>query len=1142
MATCPNYNSKEWKKILEESQNNKKIAMETWVKRGYNNLGSLNTEKSESELTEEERKVLTQEQLGNISKKTDLETLADKTKSYLRRRIELLKKVKAKDSRKRSEDIKKLLENMKALDEVESISLVIDDAFQKSKDLLVNMEQIVKDAEENPNRADLIDRLAVITEEVNGYSIIDEIRNNKDVVDFFEEKAEGMTDEELEQMKSINKKDPTSIKDKLFLAIANMDNLKQRVNVEALPLIADWLLGGRSSYAQDVRKDVKQIRERLANINLAFDEGRISKKQRDSSVANLNLKLEQMASVAANRDDMISTLREATREEGVLDYMIGPMITSPDSVLALFAKNIKDRLEEARLKDIEVKESISKEFIEYNSTKGLGQDNPKKFNEGLYEIIEVKTDKKDENGDWIYKEEAHFVSKYDQKKLKAFIRKWYVENPEPHKRKKYSELTAKEKAEKAAWRTREQSFYSQIYKTKSPEEIAEIDAKMQKQVEKNLITQEEFNTWKNSNDRKKQIREPIDRFLSDRWKTMYDSNDVPINAMGRYHKALTDAYYLAQEDIPESQRLGTKLPSIEKKDLERLRDEGIINLVKTNIKEAGRVRSYDTQFGDLTIQGEGAKFLPIFYTQEIDINNQSFDLASIVLLFSQMSNKYAALNQISPEITLTKSLMKDRKVPEFNQKGQRLKDSLANKFGLTEYLRQNGDSHSKKHFDAFLDMIVYGKMQEAEAIGNLSAGKITNTITGFSALTTIAADLLKGVANNLQGNIQLIIEAQGAEFFNAKQLRQGKAAYIKRLPQMLGDFGKPSPTSLAGRLNELYDPIQGNFTDKYGRLITASVANKLIRTDTLFFNQYFGEHELQVSTMYALMKATMVRDKQTKQEITLFDAHEKYGAREAFEKIEFIEEQEDGSKKYRDYTEKDRRSFQDRLHALNKKMHGVYNNLDKATVQRYSLGRLGMMYRKHMYPGYMRRFQRYRYDEELGSGTEGFYNTFFSTFMKDLVTFKRDIGKQWSTYTDHEKANIRRALTELSMIISLVILIAALSAMADSDEEIKESYLYNFIMYEAVRMRAETAQYINPADAWRTVKSPSAALSTATRGVRLLNQILPWNITEEYKRKSGIWEKGDNKAWAYFIKFIGLPGYNINPREAVKIYESITAV
>ena len=110
------------------------------------------------------------------------------------------------------------------------------------------------------------------------------------------------------------------------------------------------------------------------------------------------------------------------------------------------------------------------------------------------------------------------------------------------------------------------------------------------------------------------------------------------------------------------------------------------------------------------------------------------------------------------------------------------------------------------------------------------------------------------------------------------------------------------------------------------------------------------------------------------------------------------------------------------------------------------------------------------------------------------------------------------------------------------DEDLKDSYLYNFVLYEAIRMRSETFQYLNPKDAYRTIKSPSAALSTVSRVARFTGQIVPWEITETYKRKQGIWEKGDNKAWAYFVKMIGLPGYNISPREAVKVYESLTSI
>ena len=1138
MATCPNKNTKEWRETMLLAQNNEKLAMEVWVKKGYADIVSLNKEDTEG-LSQKEIKDLEKDQKEKEAnfEKTDLQILAERTKMHLRRRVKALGKMKIKDATVRKSKLQKVLKNMEALDEIESINEFILEQYKVTESLVINMEQLVEDSKTNPLDSSLIERLVEINNAVNGSEdVLKDIAKNKDIVDFFDKESEKREEDDPSK-----ETDELSIKDMLYKTLTNRLNLKRRVNVEAIPLIADWLMKSRSSYSKNLDKDYKAILEDIEEQKKNFEEGKISKfrykKIKDKQDKDLN----KAKNIVVDREDLINTLREASREDGVLDFMIGPAIASPDAVVALTAKALKDQLEKARLKDVALKEDIAKSFIEYAESNSSTRDNPSKFNQGLYEIIEEPTGEKDDDGNDIYREELHFVSKYDMKEYKSVIRQWYKENPQPlNKKQKGEPLTQSEARDYAAWSVRKNNFYKTITKPKSEKDVNALDEKMLRQVESGIITQEEFDEWVKSRERQNQLSEPIDKFLSSKWKAMYDQNDQPINAMGKYHKELTSKYYAAQDSIPESQRPLTRVPSVPKRDLERLLDKGVINLAKVNLKEAGRVQSYDTDFGELGLDDEGVKFLPVFYTRAIDISDQTFDLASAVLLFSQMANKYEALNEVNGEISLLKSLVKDRRVPEFNQSGQRKIDAFANKFGLTEYLKQNGDSYSKRHLDAFIDMVVYGEMSKATAIGNISANKVTNTIIGISALTSIAADLLKGVANNLQGNIQLVIEAKGAEFFSAKNLRKGKAEYAKALPGMLGDFGKPTPVSLMGRLTELYDPLQGDFQDKYGNMITASLANKLFRTDTLFFNQYFGEHELQLSTMIALMDATMVRDKESKKEITLFQAHEKYGMQEAFDKIEFIEEDDDGNKDYRDFTEKDRRSFQDRLHALNKKMHGVYNSFDKSTLQRYWYGKLAMMYRKHMHPGYMRRFQSKRFDEELGSTVEGYYGTFWRTFMRDLMTYRRNITKQWSTYSPHQKANIRKTLTEYSMILSLVALIQVLGAMAEDDEDLKENYAFNFLLYEAVRMRSETSQYTNIADAWRTVKSPTAALTTISRIRKFASQVMPWRITEVYERRSGVWEKGDNKAWAYFIKMIGLPGYNIKPQDAVKIYESLT--
>jgi hypothetical protein len=335
---------------------------------------------------------------------------------------------------------------------------------------------------------------------------------------------------------------------------------------------------------------------------------------------------------------------------------------------------------------------------------------------------------------------------------------------------------------------------------------------------------------------------------------------------------------------------------------------------------------------------------------------------------------------------------------------------------------------------------------------------------------------------------------------------------------------------LLSQLTELYDAIQGDFKDKYGRNVSGSLAGKLFRTDTLFFNQHFGEHEIQVSTMLALMDATIVTDKSGKS-MTLLEAHQLYGSKPG------------DLEKNTDFTEKRRQDFQNTLHALNKRMQGVYNDFDKGAAQRYSLGRLGLMYRKHLVPGYMRRFKKYSMDQELGSPTEGFYRTFATTFLRDLIDYKLQINKAWSTYTPFQKAQIKRTIAEITIILSITAMIMMLTALGDEPDEeaVKKSYAYNFLMYELVRMRSETASYISPTDAYRVVKSPSAMTSTLERAIKFGNQILPWNITEDYQRRSGIWEKGDNKAWAYFLKLAGFSGYNITPEQAVKSFEGTLA-
>ena len=138
------------------------------------------------------------EQGERLSKKTPLQQLVQKTKVHIKKRIELLSKVKVKDSQKKREKLQQLEENMKAADEVESISEFINEAYEISKSLVQSMEGILTDLAENPKRPDLVKRLAIINDEVNGYNILDEIADNQDIIDLFKKEQEKETDEDVE--------------------------------------------------------------------------------------------------------------------------------------------------------------------------------------------------------------------------------------------------------------------------------------------------------------------------------------------------------------------------------------------------------------------------------------------------------------------------------------------------------------------------------------------------------------------------------------------------------------------------------------------------------------------------------------------------------------------------------------------------------------------------------------------------------------------------------------------------------------------------------------------------------------------------------------------------------------------------------
>lgn len=1149
MLACPNKDSEDWKRLLAEANGNEQAAFEAWLlEQDLLDDGTPDTLtfSDETEDFAEEAEAVTKEEEETDPR--DFGKLVDSVILYLEKQYATLQNKVITNKEYKKKELRKRIEEVKAAEGVKSIYLFVDDAYEKSRKASLEMAYLLK----NKDRLDpkeVIGKLSAINDFINGYSILDEI-SKADLDNYFT--PENIGNEIPGQ--------PLTPQQKIIKIRGVHETIKQKVLTEGIPLIADFLLEYKGpDITNRLDTEMNVLDQRISDIQ----NSNLSDEKKAKRVAELEERKEKLKSFNLDREGLIKMLQVANKDEDVFDFLVGPLISSHDAPLGLFAKAVKGGLEEARLKDIIMERTVSESFEEYLRTQG-NRDNPAKFNEGVYETIEIPV--KDKDGKIEYVKTYAFVQKYDVTKFNKARNQMLEEiGEEPILDEK---PTFEQKQALKAWRSKRAAWYRKNTQAKPISEINKIIEEKQLELSKRIITDDEYADWLKSVKHEKngvvtymrELSEPSNAYLNSNWTALYNLDGTPKNAKGEYHKKMLDIYLAAQEKLPEVQRKGYILPSIVKTDGERLQQEGLIKTVKTKAKEAVKIQAYDTEYGLAGLGITEAKFIPVYYTQIMPTEDMSLNIARSVMLFDSMANRYESLNKINSEISLFQTIIGDRQVLKTNSLGKPVLDAFAKKLGYEEYIKKNGENYSQKHVDAFIDMVVYGEMQKSEQLFGLQIDKIVNNLMGYSAITTIAADLLKGVANNMQANIQVMIEANSAEFFNKKNFMKGKAYYSKSVPGFISDFSKSAPTNLATKLFDYYDAIQGNFKDQYGRNITGSMANKLFSTNTLFFNQFFGEHEVQGSTMFALMDATKVLDNENGEIITLLEAHQKYGV-ELDGKIKILqvdanqEPIKDDTGEYIafNYDEKQRLNFQSRLHALNKRMHGVYNEFDKGTAQRGALGRVLLMYRKHLVPAYKKRWKRLGMDQELGAPTEGYYITFWNTFVRDLRDYKFNVMKNWSTYSPFEKAQIRRVIAETTIILAAFTLAMILKSMmgagvddddlTESQKAAKDNFVYNFVLYEAVRMRSETSQYLpvlGLLDAYRVVKSPSAMTGTLDRAIKFTDQfLLTWNPEKlQYQKDTGVWKKGDNKSWAYFLKLMGYSGYNFTPAEAVKSFES----
>jgi hypothetical protein len=1123
---------------------------------------------TESEILEESRKMS-----HNPAHSTPLDSL----EIMFKKRLNRLKRSKTNSKDFKEIQIKKQQEKLKGVEAAKGVADVIDYLY----------DEAIGELDENGIYTGWISKLDVmvadIKSQVNNYEHLSTNERVKEMgkiaekLQSYYDYAESLdfVDKYMVMYKENVQEGVSPTENSTLWKMHKLNRVREDIKKEyksaVLPVTAKALYAFHSKEANtSVEKEYKQTMARL-----------YAKQQKGQDISKaLKEAQKKYDDFYVTEEKLLKSLQEINRDVPYLDKMFAPMINLGDYSISLFAKFVSKGFRDVRLELNDFKREYVKDYKNFlKSTGGKYQNRPHLLNKDITEVIT----------EYVWNSET---KEYDILTHNSFVQEidYSKYNKAKHDFKQsVRSMEAGSKEWNKAWATfyannREAiSFEDKIEFGSVVKGINNLVSEQKEKLERGQISPESFADWVIANignrgiskkkymydladdsgattktlDKVKYAQALINTFdnrvsdtanelffkgeLSQPKKSKYTNakwNALNTNpAAKEYHSKSVTKYFKSQERIPNSKRNGYIMPYKHKTRKEQAFENNIKGAIKTAAKEAFVIRKNDQEYGD----PEESKINPIYFTDYIPANDSSLDVFESILEFEKMSLMYSKVNEIEPTANALKILINDRETFKTGPGGQNLYSKVAKSLNIEKYVKKEGLSNASEMLDWFIDQQLYHEYNLDESIdtpiGKVDMGKTAATFMSVASMAMLGGpEFLKSTANWAQATVQKQIEAFSKEFFTHKDLAYGEAQFIKHSKNILNDFASPISISLEGQLIDKYDFIQGRFMDEFGNDVSGTALKKLATSGTWMFMNNAAEYQTQVAFGFSLMNTIKLKDK-TGKTINLKEAHELVDG-----KLQIKEgvTKEDGT----EWTTDDDFEFEGKLHAINKDLNGVYNSFDRSLSKRWVVFRLVTMFRGFLTKTVKKRWKSYGVDQELGKDTEGFYTTFYKALWNDRADMVNMILGKDHLLSDLQVANIRRSAFELGLMFTLMTVLVGLSAFADDDDELKDNYAWNFMIYELTRLTGEIKFYqpvLGTADQFRIFSSPSAVVPYAERGFKFVKQAVSfneegWTGNDVYKQDSGWNKKGDSKLLARFYSILGFNGNNMDPAQAAEVF------
>ncbi len=563
--------------------------------------------------------------------------------------------------------------------------------------------------------------------------------------------------------------------------------------------------------------------------------------------------------------------------------------------------------------------------------------------------------------------------------------------------------------------------------------------------------------------------------------------------------------------------------------------QGLIKAIRTKFKDLTTIREDDDRYArNGIVNGEeynivsGAldntpfRQIPIFYINKIKDQGELLkDFSSAIQHLAGTAINYEAMNNIKDTVEFMADFIKDQEVAA----GRNYKSlDMVEDTGIRVYKQLKAfasNSNTIGIVDGFIDKHIYG-------VNIKDTGKyhhLLRNLLAYTSVKSLAVNVKGAISNYLVGELQMLIEAGAMEFYNPidyawahkKVFGDNTVGSVGRIM----DFMTNNTNSKSVLLAQIFDPLNENFSEQQHQRYYRGPLRHLLGKDFTFIGYGAGEHLIHFVTMYAILHNTKVKiNGETKTLYDVFSVGNKVdGNSELIIDKNATYTNDEGQEVPIDnaFLEKIRK----RIRYTNQTMHGAMNEEDKGLIHQRMAGRFIMNLRQWMVEHYSRRFRSSHYDATLGENREGFYNTtskFAYAMVGDIFNFQKESMLHWNEMNSMQKANVRRALSELTVLSSLLTLSFALG----EPDEHKKEWLMRMFIYQTKRAITD----INGSTPWGIPMEMNTLINSPIAASNVVNAFLyPFagigDINETIKSGK---HKGENRYFRNIEKYL-IPFY-----------------